>query len=354
MDAETPIADDDAVTPAAEDVEQGASDASGEPVEPRRRGRPKGTPKTGGRPAKPRTPQELRSYIAGELGKLDRLLAIARGDELRTSGPTGKSMLAHPTFNEQLRAWELLLKKVMPDLQSTTLDANLTGTIEAPIATRDLARSILGILSTAQLEKVPHRGEFTEAEEVAEDEEGNAAAEPSGGATGEEDAPASPEGGAASGQPASPLPDPDAIKARLRELNVPFNDGPTHVPHNPDATAAEMPPAMSAEDRARENLRRRPDGTKSPYGDAWADELKDIPEGPHQQKPNAARPDFEPSGLPKKHYVGDRGHYYEHSLVNGDGRIRYTCYDAHGMRFAFAWGREEATEKINQLIEKGR
>jgi len=145
MNAEAETEDD------ARDEATAAPETVGPPK--RRRGRPKGTPKTGGRPAKPRTATELRSHIITELNKAEHLIQIARGEEMRLSGPTGKPMLGRPTVDQQLKAWELLLKKALPDLTAQTLDAKVEGHIEAPaFSTRETARAVMDILRTARIE----------------------------------------------------------------------------------------------------------------------------------------------------------------------------------------------------------
>jgi hypothetical protein len=366
-----------------DDAEKVAPEAPAEP--PKRRGRPKGLGKVpgSGRQALPRTPADLRAYMVEQIGKADRLLDIAQGKQIHLSGPSGKTYLGYPSISDQLAAWRLILGKCLPDLQSvaTTLDANVSAEVKAPelASPRDLARAILGILSTASLEKVPHRGEYIEADtgdDTDDESSGELAIGGSPESAGGVQPPPSASANAALGQPfpaarseedgrvghaAHPSSSPKdpalmsqaELRAELVRQGVLPADGPIGVPHNPWAMKGEMPPAMSAEDRIAERAKEQ---GRHPLSGArrtdWMDDIAGATDGPHQRRPNAD-PDFEPSGLAKKHFVGERGHYFEFCETNNDGRRKYWVRDASGLRVAPAWGREAAETKIHELLEQG-
>jgi len=122
---------------------------------PRKRGRPKGLPKTGGRKKGQRnwTHSEIRSALLDRSDAIETLADVCAGRQLRVSGPTGKPLWRFPTMGERLRALELILKKVVPDLQATQLtgpdNAPIIPDPPGPVDTRQLARSILTLLSDA-------------------------------------------------------------------------------------------------------------------------------------------------------------------------------------------------------------
>lgn len=135
---------------------------------PKKRGRPKGYPKTGGRKAIT-TKAELRDHILSEIAKCDELFEIARRKQIRLSGPSGKTFLGYPSVDQQLRAWELLFKKALPDLQAT----QITGVDEGPLqvertdaSPRELARGVLSILREAHVTGEPEVPEGGYAETI--------------------------------------------------------------------------------------------------------------------------------------------------------------------------------------------
>lgn len=127
-------------------------DPEAETDEPKRkRGRPPGTPKTGGRQSI-KTPAELRAHIVKELGRLDGLLSIARNEQQRVSGPGGRSVLSYPSINERLKAWQLLMAKAIPDLQAQ----QITGANDGPVQV-EASAAIIAIREalSAQLVSAP-------------------------------------------------------------------------------------------------------------------------------------------------------------------------------------------------------
>ncbi len=51
--------------------------------------------------------------------------------------------------------------------------------------------------------------------------------------------------------------------------------------------------------------------------------------------------------------IGSQGYQIELRRVDGDGRKKYTVYNAAGMEMASAWGREQAVAFVEQLTKKG-
>jgi hypothetical protein len=160
----------------------------------------------------------------------------------------------------------------------------------------------------------------------------------------------------------------EKIKRRCRELGIPYNEPPVHIPHNPGASKDEQPPAMSAEDKIRERLRENANKQRERLGlprvasDSWLAEVAGVPERDHERRPGqyeirpgAPGSEFNAYGAAQPVYIGDRGHYLMRAaLENGDGRIRYWIHGWDGMRCAQVWGRAEAEAKIHELIKQGK
>jgi hypothetical protein len=112
-----------------------APTASSDSETQRRRGpgRPKGLPKTGGRQKGARnwTHPEIRAELLDKSNALDVLAAIVRGDKLYAGphGTVGKAGWRVPTLTQRLRALEIVLAKVVPDLKAS----ELTGAGGAPL-----------------------------------------------------------------------------------------------------------------------------------------------------------------------------------------------------------------------------
>ena len=137
-------------------AKQGNGQASpqDEPL-PRRRGRPKGLPKSGGRKKGQRnwTHPEIRDALLSRSNAIDVLADIVAGRQLYAgqSGSVGKAGWRYPTLQQRLQALQILLAKVVPDLRAQ----ELTGAEGEPLIPdpepniRQLAKSTLALLSEA-------------------------------------------------------------------------------------------------------------------------------------------------------------------------------------------------------------
>ena len=123
--------------------------AEGEPTK-RKPGRPRGHAKTGGR--KPKVSYATRGEVAGHL--LPKWAALAEdildGKPLQVSGPTGKPQRRIATMDEKISVLRMVGGKVMADLQSSTLKAEVEVHKERA-EPRELARAVLGIFNSAKL-----------------------------------------------------------------------------------------------------------------------------------------------------------------------------------------------------------
>ncbi len=124
----------------------------------RKRGRPKGYPKTGGR--KPNVTYATRSEVAGHmLPKWARLASdIIDGVPIRVAGHTGKPHTRIATMDEKISTLRMIGNKVMADLQSTAIKADVTTetTYTKPTDIRDVSRAVLNIFQAAKLEEAKH------------------------------------------------------------------------------------------------------------------------------------------------------------------------------------------------------
>lgn len=129
----------------------------------RGRGRPRGQPKTGGR--KPKVSYATRGEVAGHL--LPKWAALAEdildGVPLQVSGPTGKPQRRIATMDEKISVLRMVGGKVMADLQSSTLQAEIE-VVKDSAGIRPLARAVLGLKSAVDILK---QAEITD-EPVAE------------------------------------------------------------------------------------------------------------------------------------------------------------------------------------------
>jgi hypothetical protein len=103
----------------------GAPTANATPIK-RGRGRPKGTPKTGGRvkgSPKSYSAPEVRQALLQRSNAIEVLADICAGKKLYVAAPTlgNKPDWTYPTMKERLHALELVLKKVVPDLQASEI-----------------------------------------------------------------------------------------------------------------------------------------------------------------------------------------------------------------------------------------
>ena len=84
-------------------------------------GRPKGTPKTGGRKKgqATRLGKEARAYLAEHGGSLETITKIAKGKRVRVAGPTGKPLWHTPTPHEVIEANYWIAARLVPTMSST-------------------------------------------------------------------------------------------------------------------------------------------------------------------------------------------------------------------------------------------
>ncbi len=100
----------------------------------RKPGRPKGTPRTGGRA--PGTPnkknQVTRDFVIREGAPLVFLCGVVRGKRFTAAAEQGDGKRTHcfPTLDQRIRAAEVLSRKCLPDLKSQ----ELTGKDGGPVA----------------------------------------------------------------------------------------------------------------------------------------------------------------------------------------------------------------------------
>ncbi len=124
---------------------------------PRKRGRPRGLPKTGGRKkgTKNWTHPEIRDELLSRSGAIDVLADIVSGKPLYAgqSGSVGKAGWRYPSIQQRIQALQILLAKVIPDLKAQELTGAegepLIPEPSGPVDTRQLARVILKLLSEA-------------------------------------------------------------------------------------------------------------------------------------------------------------------------------------------------------------
>jgi hypothetical protein len=114
-------------------------------------GRPKGlgrVPGSGRKPGTPnRTTAELREQITAAR-PVEFLIKVAKGRRIRIgpqAGP-GEAAYAYPSLEQRLRAAELLMKKILPDLTA----AEVTGPGGGPLQV-ERSLSALGDLSDEEL-----------------------------------------------------------------------------------------------------------------------------------------------------------------------------------------------------------
>ncbi len=141
--------------PNAAETGNGQATPPDEPL-PRKRGRPKGLPKTGGRKkgTKNWTHPEIRDALLDKSGAIDVLSDIVSGRQLYAgqSGSVGKAEWRYPTLQQRLQALQILLAKVVPDLKAQELTgAEGEALIPDPgeVDKRKLARAVLALLSDA-------------------------------------------------------------------------------------------------------------------------------------------------------------------------------------------------------------
>lgn len=127
---------------------------------PKKVGRPKGYPKTGGRVkgVKNWTHPEIRDALLSKSEAIETIADIVAGRPMlcgteRTSAETGAGVPVwrYPTLSHRIKALEILLAKVVPDLRATELSGpDGKALLPDPVVadTRQVARAVLSLLST--------------------------------------------------------------------------------------------------------------------------------------------------------------------------------------------------------------
>ncbi len=99
----------------------------------RKPGRPKGTPRTGGRqPGVPnRKNQVTRDFVIKEGAPLAFLCGVVRGKRFTAAAEQGDGKRTHcfPTLDQRIRAAEVLSRKCLPDLKATELTGKDGGAV---------------------------------------------------------------------------------------------------------------------------------------------------------------------------------------------------------------------------------
>ena len=91
-------------------------------------GRPRGYPKSGGRQkdVPPQTSAEMRERIIRQADPVGFLIAVVAGRVIETYDPVKRRKVRHaPTFEQRLDAAGKLVRKVLPDLNATSLEASI-------------------------------------------------------------------------------------------------------------------------------------------------------------------------------------------------------------------------------------
>ena len=96
-------------------------------------GRPKGTPRTGGRaPGTPNKKNQVsRDFVIKEGAPLAFLCSVVRGRRFTAASEQGDSKRTHifPTLDQRIRAAEVLSRKCLPDLKATELTGKDGGAV---------------------------------------------------------------------------------------------------------------------------------------------------------------------------------------------------------------------------------
>lgn len=134
----------------------GVVEAEGAVEPPKRgRGRPKGTPKTGGRvKGSPRSysAPEVRAELLTKSNAIDKLADIAAGRKIFSGAkaPGQKPGWYYPTIEQQQRACEFVVSKVLPDLQATEITGAAGNELFPKIEQLDIRQTAIAILSIAR------------------------------------------------------------------------------------------------------------------------------------------------------------------------------------------------------------
>ena len=298
-----------------------------EPVK-RKVGRPKGSPKvpgSGRQKPKPLTSNELRGLLS-TIDGVAFLKKVIEGELIQQSGPTGKTISVIPSVGERLRAVEMLMKKLIPDLAQTQLTGEAGGPIktEALPSPREAARAILDLLGPGvRIDAgvaVSRRPDLIDGNQFVNGGLANA--------------------GSPAGVSAAPA--DAAVGTSTTAAPSSLQIGAAAADSAPRREAGDLWPSAGSSSTAVVSLaqRRQQQATEQP------------PEGMRGQNP----PDG--SGM----IAGERilpdncgGGWLEYSGVhNGDGRSRFWIVDSKGMRHASVLGLQEATEKLQELARTGK
>ncbi len=107
------------------------------PEAPKRAGRPRGSPKTGGRRkgVPNRTNAITRDFIIKEGAPIAFLCNVVKGRRFTSAKEPGDAKRVHvfPTMDQRLRAAEILARKVTPDLKSQAALHAQQGEVKAAI-----------------------------------------------------------------------------------------------------------------------------------------------------------------------------------------------------------------------------
>jgi hypothetical protein len=141
---------------------------------PRKRGRPSGLPKTGGRVKN--LPDESTLLHEASVAALQAAIDILNGRPRLTTGPTGKDFYARPSLDLVARTAKWVIGKRVPDLANLAVQADVKGKVrvEDQVSDRALARIILNILQTANVSGKPDQDHLRLAGETVIGETGDA------------------------------------------------------------------------------------------------------------------------------------------------------------------------------------
>jgi len=116
---------------------------------PKKRGRPKGLPKTGGRiKNKPgRLGREAREYLAKHSNYLETICRIAAGKSVKMSGPTGKLQYWYPDISDRKWALNIAIDKLLPSVAASEISGPEGVPLIPPVSNRDLALKVAHVLT---------------------------------------------------------------------------------------------------------------------------------------------------------------------------------------------------------------
>jgi hypothetical protein len=300
--------------PAEQPEDQAELLAEPDPKLTKRRGRPKGLPKTGGRQkAPPPTTAELRAMLASIDG-VSALKRIIEGAPVRVTSSVGKPFDALPSISDRLRALDIWTSRLLPALQSQQISAD----VKADVTSRDGGE-------VSDIEMARHVAWMLTQGEKAARAKGTTIIEA-------DTSPAIKQILANTLDP--PSPDEPPAYLSVRPDPVPPQARPSELPawaHSPTPSQA----VVHLEEHRRNLHAARPD-ERPPPGTVG---------------PPAGRADQLQEG---ERILTDAGTWIEYTgTTNGDGRQRFWVVDRHGQRVATIWGKDEAIAKARELGTKG-